>query len=302
MLDTPEVKGMMQEQWDNIQVDQQQGKPDLYRILASIYQRIAVEKPSSLGKVRRLVYIQLAKVAAVALLMLSLGYFAWNVGLFGMNSIITVSAGEGVRSEIFLPDGSRVWLNSGSYISYKKGFNEKIRNIKLSGEAYFNISTDPNRPLTVVTDIANVEVTGTRFHIVANVSGWETTLINGIVSVYQTDGSKAQSLVLSPGQKAKWNENSMSFTVNTIDDSSFSMGFSSRLRFDNESLGAIARELERTFGVRIDVPQAIADKYRFTATFTDESIYEIFNLLKITAPIDFAIHGNRVVVKQGADM
>jgi hypothetical protein len=80
------------------------------------------------------------------------------------------------------------------------------------------------------------------------------------------------------------------------------MGFSSRLRFDNESLGAIARELERTFGVRIDVPQAIADKYRFTATFTDESIYEIFNLLKITAPIDFAINGNRVVVKQGTDM
>lgn len=302
MLDTPEIKGMMQEQWDNISDGEEQEKPNLYRILANIYRRIASDKPTSIAKIRRMVYIQVARVAAVILLMLSLGYFSWQQGLFGLNSMVTVTATEGVRSEVFLPDGSRIWLNSGSYISYKKGFDEKIRRIKLSGEAYFNISTDPNRPLTVVTDIANVEVTGTRFHVVTNSSGWETTLMEGKVSVYPTAGTKTQSVVLSPGQKAQWNANSKNFTVNSVDASSISMGFSSRLRFDNESLGSIAHELEKTFGVKIDVPQAIAEKYRFTATFTDESIFEIFNLLKITAPIDFAISGNKVVVRQGTDM
>jgi len=306
LLDTSEVKSMMQEQWDNPQADNPQlDQSNLYRILANIYRRIASNKPKvdALAKVRRMVYVQISRAAAVILVMLSLGYLAWNIGLFGLNSLVTVSASEGVRSEIFLPDGSRVWLNSGGTIAYKKSFDDRNRKLKLSGEAYFNISTDPSRPFSVITDVATIQVTGTRFHVITESHNdvWETTLLEGSISVYPTNNEKQIATNLIPGQKATWDVCSKNFIVNEVNTSKHVLGFTNQLRFDNEPLGSLANQLEKTFGVRIDVPPALAQKYRFTATFSDESIFEIFNLLKITAPIDFTLQGNRVVVSQGTD-
>jgi ferric-dicitrate binding protein FerR (iron transport regulator) len=301
MLQTPEVKQLMQEQWDEGKPSSEEfPQPDLHMLLVKIYRRIVGKQfDIKKEKQRRLpVYQRFAAAAAVVILLLSVGTILWNEGVIPGKYMVTITAPSGVRSEVFLPDGSRVWLNSGSKLTYNKKFDSHVRKLKLSGEAYFNISHNPSRPLIVETKTANIEVLGTRFNVVSIPSQdkWEATLVLGNIRVSPSKKGAAKPFALSPGQRALWNKNTNDFTVEATNTSMATRWVSNQLMFENESFGMLANQLESTFGVKIEIPSSLANSYRFTATFTDESIFEIFNLLKITAPFDFAIQGNKVIV------
>ena len=298
LLNTPEVESMMRNQWDSEVLNSENiPKPDLFRILAAVYRRIAVNRMRR-TQARTISLRQFYSVAAVVLLFLSLGSIMWYTGIIPGKNMVTIAAANGVRTEIFLPDGSRVWLNSNSSLKYNKNFDEDTRKLWLEGEAFFNISHNPSRPLFVKTKSIEVEVLGTRFNLlsVPNQKRLEATLVSGSIKLSSSNKSSKQSVQLIPGQKAHWNEGTNQFLVQEVNTSNVTRWVNNQLRFDNETFGNIVQQLEMTFGVKIEVPQELAQTYRFTATFTDESIFEIFNLLKITAPIDFLIKGNRVIV------
>jgi ferric-dicitrate binding protein FerR (iron transport regulator) len=301
LLHTPEVKSMMQEQWDE-HIPEDLQKPDLYRILALVYRRIVSSKISQTKTIplKRIILRRVFTAAAIIIMLISVGSTLWFTGIIPGKDMVTISATKGVRAEVFLPDGSRVWLNSGSKLKYNKKFDQSNRQLWLEGEAFFNISHNPARPLLVHTQTATVEVLGTRFNLVSlhSFGKWEATLVSGSIKIIPSQKNENAQFKLQPNQKAFWNHNSNQFQVENVDTDRITRWVSNQLKFDNESFAVIARQLEQTFGVQIDIPKNIAETYYFTATFTDESIYEIFNLLKITAPIDFSVKGNRVIVFQ----
>jgi len=304
LLNTSEVKSLMQKQWDSFDdASEQFPKPDNQKILTAIYRRLALGTKSNRERptVIKLAVQRFYAAAAVVLMLIAMSGIFWFTGVIPGRNLVTITAQDGVRAEVFLPDGSRVWLNPGASIRYKKQFDERERELTLTGDAVFNVSYNTDRPFHVVTKNATINVLGTRFIVKTSPNKtWETTLLSGSVSILPSKGNSVDKLFLKPGQKATWDQANQSFSVNSVNTNDFSLGFANQLRFDNTPLATLAKTLEETFGVRIVVPQQLANQYRFTATFTDESIYEIFNLLKISAPIDFKIVDNTVIVSQRA--
>ena len=304
LLNTSEVKNLMQKQWDSFDdASEQFPKPDNQKILTAIYRRLALGTKSKRERptVIKLAVQRFYAAAAVVLMLIAMSGIFWFTGVIPGRNLVTITAQDGVRAEVFLPDGSRVWLNPGASIRYKKQFDERERELTLTGDAVFNVSYNTDRPFHVVTKNATINVLGTRFIVKTSPNKtWETTLLSGSVSILPSKGNSVDKLFLKPGQKATWDQANQSFSVNSVNTNDFSLGFANQLRFDNTPLATLAKTLEETFGVRIVVPQQLANQYRFTATFTDESIYEIFNLLKISAPIDFKIVDNTVIVSQRA--
>ena len=304
LLNTSEVKSLMQKQWDSFDdASEQFPKPDNQKILTAIYRRLALGTKSNRERptVIKLSVQRFYAAAAIGLMLIAMSGIFWFTGVIPGRNLVTITAQDGVRAEVFLPDGSRVWLNPGASIRYKKQFDERERELTLTGDAVFNVSYNTDRPFHVVTKNATINVLGTRFIVKTSPNKtWETTLLSGSVSILPSKGNSVDKLFLKPGQKATWDQANQSFSVNSVNTNDFSLGFANQLRFDNTPLATLAKTLEETFGVRIVVPQQLANQYRFTATFTDESIYEIFNLLKISAPIDFKIVDNTVIVSQRA--
>ena len=121
-----------------------------------------------------------------------------------MESLMTsISVPAGQRICMTLQDGSRVWLNAGSTMDYPNIFREDCRTVKLSGEAFFDVTTDKERPFLIETFACNVEVLGTKFNIEANAvdSEFSTALLEG--SVRLTENSTGSPMILKPGEKAE---------------------------------------------------------------------------------------------------
>lgn len=307
MLKTPEVEQMMTAQWDNDRENNEKyPEPDRHKLLAQIYKRILGDnKNTKIGKTKRIPVLQkISAAAAIVILLLSVGTILWNEGVIPGKDIVTINAPQGVRVEVFLPDGSRVWLNSGSKLTYNKKFENNTRRLKFKGEAFFNISHNPSRPLIVETEDANIEVLGTRFNVISkpDEQKWEATLVSGSIRVSPSNKKKVKTPIsLTSGEKAVWSAKKQGFIVEQANTPNITRWVNNHLVFENETFGELAKQLELTFGVKILVPSKLANSYRFTATFTDESIYEIFNLLKITAPFDFSVNGNSVIVAERSD-
>ncbi len=301
MLKISAIEQQMINQWEtSSKTTVEAPSPNLFRVLSAVYKRIGFKpQPEKRIKDRSISILQrVAAIAAVFVFLLSVGIILWNEGVILGKDIVTVTAPKGVRIEVFLPDGSRVWLNSQSTISYNKHFDADKREIKLEGEAFFNISKDSARPLLVRTDIADVEVLGTRFNVSSkrDKSQWQATLVSGKVKIHPKVNQGAKTISLAPGQKALWNSKKQEMQVNSVNVDVDARWVSNQLRFDNETFGSIVKQIELTFGVKVIIPVEMEQKYRFTAKFTDESVYEIFSLLQRSAPFQFRIQGNSVIV------
>ena len=154
---------------------------------------------------RRKFYLWFARVASVILLLLMTGL---SVHYYTMSQMIMpdmiVSVEKGQKANVVLPDGSKVWVNSDSRLSYGSRFNQKERVLSLEGEAYFEVTPDKDRPFIVETDELAVRALGTSF----NVKSYEeekdvsTVLMTGKVEVT----SDYDRLVLNPNERIVFNK------------------------------------------------------------------------------------------------
>lgn len=301
VINSSEVESLMQEQWQN--PSDLEGKvdgPNKFRILAAIYKHIGIKEARVQKQARIRLIRTFTAVAAILTLVMVTGITTILVAPLLPTSRISFSNPSGVNSEIFLPDGSRIWLNPNSSVRYSKAFDKSTRSVELEGEAYFNVSHNPNRPFVVKTKTMDVAVMGTRFGVVAKnkTKQYEVSLVKGKVSVIGKFEGLSRQVDLSPGQKAIWFSNTGEYKLQGIDEGIAKPWGTTLLRFENETFANIAKKIESTFGISVILPSKLGDKYRFTASFSDESVFEIFNLLKLTAPFDFAIQGNKVVISE----
>lgn len=187
----------------------------------------------------------------------------------------TVTSPVGAVIEYELPDRSKVWLNSGSTLSYPVKFSRKSRQVRLEGEAYFSVEANPDRPFFVRTsDDISVKVYGTRFVVSAypDDAFISTTLESGAVDMEAGLGERKHSVQLQPGDRATFSKTTgiiEKTRVNTYDYTAWREG---RLIFRNATLGQIFNSLEHKFGVRIIVNGSREHEERYRATFRNESL------------------------------
>lgn len=264
------------------------------QLLDKIHHCIALEESKTIAR-RFTLYRNLLKVAAVLITGLIIStFFLYTKPEKQLNlaTIETVTTPYGARTNFKLPDGSEVWMNSGSTLSFPKQY-AATRNVELTGQAYFKVIKD-GKPFIVKTMLGVIEVMGTSFDVKAyNDETFQTTLVEGSVKV---SNNSNQLATLKPGQQSiitPANEFLMK-EVNTELSTSWREG---KLIFVKEPFANVAKALERWYNVKIELQCEKLKKLGYTGTIEMETFGEVLELINTTTPIKYKFEKNTRVLK-----
>lgn len=214
-----------------------------------------------------------------------------------INNQVMVEAQNGHRAAVILPDGSKVNLNSGSYISYQQNFGKKAREVKLSGEAFFEVTKDPKKKFIVHTEYINIEVLGTTFNVYAyeRENTVEMVLLTGKVKI-NTNKAPYQSYYVKPNEKISLDKQSGSLKIKKTDARFETAWLRDEMVFRSERLEAVFDKLERKYGITIQYDNLKQDNDRFTGSFNNEEISGILDILKIHYHFSYKVQGNKIII------
>ncbi len=210
----------------------------------------------------------------------------------------TITTPKGGQYQVKLQDGSLVWLNSGSSLGFPVSFNNRGRNVKLSGEAYFEVAKDKKRPFKVnVNGTSEVEVLGTHFNISAyqDEPKVSTTLLEGAVKVHR--GKLSQ--IISPGQQAQICQAKQGIAVNNnVDIEEITAWKNGYFIFNDESLESIMKKVSRWYNVEVVYEDDIEGLKFGGWVSRSKKLSTILSMIESTGKIHFDIEGRRVTVKK----
>jgi len=232
---------------------------------------------------------------------------------------------NGTRTNLLLPDGSTVWLNAGSRLSYDSLYGNNLREVTLSGEAYFDVVKNPSKPFIIHTGKINIKVLGTVFNVKSypEEKTIETSLIRGSIEV-TFPSIPTKKIILRPNQKLVIEKSETISAVNTNhtakapepasfisiqhlsrigSDSAFAETgwMRNRLYFNDMSFHDLLNCMERKYGVSFQLSDASLDTVHFTGSFQNESVTQALEALRLTAEksttdFNYTLQGNRVYI------
>lgn len=253
---------------------------------------------SGKGKqLKTLMQMPVFRYAAVIILMLALpfSFYLGNRNNSSDYSQTVVSCENGDRTNITLPDGSEVWLNSGSQLVFDNNFRKGVRQTYLKGEAYFSVMKDSKNPFIVIAEDINIEVLGTEFNLKAypEEKDISATLVTGSLKVT----SKTQQTVIKPNQKLIFRKGNGKMGLIELSDLAPEVEWKNgRFIFLNESLGEMEQRLERWFDVEIEFADEQVKQRRFTGTIDRESILEAIAYFGYSEFVAYHIDGNVITL------
>ena len=221
--------------------------------------------------------------------------FALKADKTAMNQIIIP---YGKRSEITLADGTHIWLNSGSQLSYPAAFSPDSREVYLSGEAFFDVQTDHSRPFYVITKDLKLKVLGTRF----NVSSYENDFnAHAVLEAGKISASRnkkfTRSIELIPGERILFNKTDEIFSKELVDVSLFSSWKNGYLIFKSESLSEIFRKLERYYNCSIILEKNIENKTFSGKLDLKEELEQVLQTISFTSDFSVSKEKNTYFIK-----
>ena len=246
-------------------------------------------------------------------------YFKINAKEQVKNSLNEVATKRGSKSFIKLPDGTQVWLNADSKLTFKENFGDKTREVSLNGEAFFDVFHDAEHPFIIHTGKADVKVLGTTFNIrnYPLEKTIEATLVKGKIEVTLTDRpddkiiihpqekiiiSKENNFQVNAKSKAKNivpTVDKVILTTATFKDSLMAetSWMKDKMVFVNQSLEKIAEELERKFAVTIFFKTNAVKQYRYTGVFDKETVSQIFHIIQLSRKINYSIDNKIITIE-----
>jgi transmembrane sensor len=245
------------------------------------------------------------KIAALWVLLFGMGavfsmLFIKPARVLNLNSKVSVIAPRGSKALTVLPDGTVVWLNAGSKIEYKIPEDKTTREVTIEGEAFFDVSKDPEHPFTVNAGEMIIKAYGTEFNVKAypDEKEVETTLVEGSVSV-EIKNKPSNKTMLKPNEQAIYykpaSERSENFLVTKgIDPSIYTLWIKDRLQIKGETLEDLAVMLERKYDVTIHFDDNTLRDLRFTGIIENETIEQILELIKISSNVSYRINGREI--------
>lgn len=204
----------------------------------------------------------------------------------------TISTPPGVKTTFFLPDSTRVWLNSASSITFPGTFAGNTRQVSVTGEAFLDVRANYEQPFIVGLGKINVKVLGTRFDVIHYEKERQSEIIleSGKISLFQgKDGDKKSLATLKPGEKALFDRAQNRIGITRVQTQKYTSWINGKLIFRDDPMDEVVRKLNRWFNVEITIADPEIEKYVYTATFQDESIDQILELLTISAPIRYLV-------------
>ncbi|HEV8283125.1 MAG TPA: FecR domain-containing protein [Chitinophagaceae bacterium] len=232
------------------------------------------------------------------------------------NTVLTM---RGFKTKIVLPDGSNVWLNADSKITYDKNFVGAQREVSLTGEAFFDVVKDKARAFIVHTQTIDLKVLGTSFNVRAyeNEKETETALMHGSIEV-TVKNNPGKKIILKPNEKLivknqmpnasqskeeKISEEDPLIAISQIhyyknDSSAYETSWiKNRLAFNKEPLEKIALKIERWFNVKVTISDPALKDAKYQAVFENETLEEVMEALRLTGNFHYAIEKGEVIIK-----
>jgi ferric-dicitrate binding protein FerR (iron transport regulator) len=240
----------------------------------------------------------LAQQGGATITKLSNGQLAYHINKTGFTGVLynTMSTPRGGQYTLILPDGTGVWLNAASSITYPTTFTGSSREVVISGEAYFEVAQESARPFRVKVNDMAVEVLGTHFNInsYADEASIQTTLLEGSVKVVKrVPGREALAAVLKPGQQVQ--VTAQMKVVNHADVDQVMAWKNGLFSFDKLTLQEVLRQLSRWYDVEVVYQGAITPKKFVGEIGRDLNLSEVLDGLKATG-VHFSVEGRKLIV------
>lgn len=242
-------------------------------------------------------------VAFLALpLVLGAGFYFFRTII--PKSIVTaqsfeISSPKGNISKCILPDGSEIWINTGSSIYYNSfTLNDVRREVRLEGEAYFKVAHDTARPFYVVTKYGDLKVTGTAFNVKAYADNniFETVLEEGSVEL-MINGRSGNIITLLSGDRISYNKTNGQTVRERVDSKIHTAWRNGEILFRDATLSDLVSELERIYDIRFSIANKDLENYRFRGMFSyNNNLIESLEKIKHTSGIDYFIENKNVTL------
>jgi ferric-dicitrate binding protein FerR (iron transport regulator) len=308
------VEKYMKEDWDNYVKDI--SNPSFEKIKS----QIKSQKTRHSGYSKTI--YKIGRIAAGFILPVSLGILTYFVlKTSDKNETIVyneISVPLGSKTKVQLADGTKIWLNAGSKLKYPQKFTGNFREVELTGEGYFDVVKNPQKPFIVKTSDINIKVLGTSFNVKSypDEGTIETTLISGQVNILKkTDNAQLNGFMsLKPKQRATFIKNKGKIILSdidkkevkndqkniavhkkeehviltkNIDTEQFVAWKDNKLVFKNEDFESLCIKLERWYNVKINLKNNDLKKFHYTGIIENETINDVINILQLTMPIRY---------------
>lgn len=209
----------------------------------------------------------------------------------GINKIVTPKGGE---YQIVLPDGTKVWLNAASALSYPSRFSGDTREVNLQGEAYFEVTK--GKPFIVVADHQRIDVLGTKFNVSAYQDDKQriTSLLEGAVRV---TNAANRSMLLKPGEQAAVVPDKTQIDLTTFSPEEVLGWKNGYFTFNNTPIKSVMKIIARWYDIDIFYEGDAINKVNFGGTISRfDRLEKLLNTISLTGSVKFRVEGRRVVV------
>jgi len=251
------------------------------------------------------VFYRVAAIIVIALIIGGLYYYLRNDRFIPESQVAysEIVAPLGSRIKIDLPDGSTAWLNHGTILKYPQKFGERSRELFITGEAYFNVKEDKRHPFILKTSDIDIHVLGTSFNVMAYEEDPEivVTLEEGKLDLYfsSLDQSSGKIACMEPGEHIVIERDSKEISRYSGETDIYTAWKDGLLIFRDDPMDVIVKKLERWYNVEIEFADEELASYRFTATFSDETLQQVLHLLSVAVSMEYTITSR---IKQSDNM
>ena len=233
-------------------------------------------------------------MAASLILVLALAFYT---GMFSVSeNRIAFSTQNGSRSQVMLPDGSQLKLNSGTELSYQFNKITKTREVIFTGEAFFEIAKNKTPFILKTKEGMRLEVLGTKFSLSAYPEDRfvKTALVEGKIELGNELGDE---LLMEAGQTAQFNNQTKKLQYIHIDQDQMLGWLENKIILDETPLFKLKQKLERRYDVNIILsPKELGEEIRYTGVFEEETIQDVLNALVEISSIEFMMKGREIVI------
>ena len=241
---------------------------------------------------------QVLQIAAILLVTFGLGWGSRFISFESDQQTAEVTMQEifvpkGQVNQVFLADGTRIWINSETKLITPSVFATNERVVKLNGEAFFEVAKDKKRPFRVEVNGQQIEVLGTSFNVRAydNSNKIETTLETGQIQLH----TGSQITLLKPGEQSLFIKSERQLVITKVNPETFSSWKDGRYEFQNEDLLEVFKVVERWYDVEITADEMIFKGMHFSGVIKrNKDARHFLELLNLTFPISYEIKADKI--------
>jgi ferric-dicitrate binding protein FerR (iron transport regulator) len=277
-------------------------RPRKEELWLELMQRIRAETKIKATKERRIWLSRVAVAAALVAAFFTGSLFSFDQDQTPDNNTVAytkVIAPLGHRTQLVLPDSTKVWLNSGAELQYPSSFNGEARDVYTRGECYFEVTKNRLKPFVVHGTGIRVKVYGTKFNMRENENQRSlVTLLDGKVEVLNR--ANKSLCFLEPGQQlaVEGRNGEKMNLLNVADPEALIAWTNNMLVFEDHPFEEVIGDLENWYGVTIHLDRSLQNKHNYTFKVKTESLREVLDLISVISPIDYQVDGDQIYINK----